>query len=84
MGRGPAFIGEGALKSVRGVTAASRDLLWLAIMLALYYTSHYGSLQMTSFASDLDNVTRRHTHWSFVPTCGSPVCPWETDPFPMR
>lgn len=27
-----------------------RNLLWLAIMLALYYMRHYGSLQMT-FAS---------------------------------
>lgn len=65
--------GEGALKLVRGMTAASRDLLWPAIMLALYYTSLYGSLQMTSFARDLDNVTRRHTQWSSVLTCGSPV-----------
>lgn len=39
--------------SLRGQVRRLRNMLWLSITLALYYMRHCGSLQMTSFASDL-------------------------------
>jgi hypothetical protein len=46
--------GKESSKSVRGTSAALRNLLWLAAILALYYIEDHGSLQMTRLAIDLD------------------------------
>lgn len=51
------YLGGRGSNSVKGASAALWNLLWLAVILALYCMMHRVSLQMTSFAGDFGQLS---------------------------
>lgn len=51
------LFGRKSSNSVKGASAALWNLLWLAVILALYCMMHRVSLQMTSFAGDFGQLS---------------------------